>query len=226
MKNLFVLSLGGSLMVPEEIDTQFLKQFKKLIEAEIRRGKRFIIITGGGKVCRKYQTALRTVTRPSAESLDWMGIYTTRLNARLMQLMFGTLAHPNIVEDTNKKLPFREKILLAGGWIPGRSTDDDAVRMAHAYGAPTLINLSNIDFIYTKDPKKFPNARPVRGFSWPEYRRMVGDKWTPGANFPFDPVAAQFAQKHRLKVIVANGKKLANLKKILEGKKFIGTEIH
>ena len=47
-----IISLGGSLIVPEEIDIAFLEGFKEIILREVQAGKRFVIITGGGKICR------------------------------------------------------------------------------------------------------------------------------------------------------------------------------
>ena len=211
--------------MPEEIDVNFLKNFRKLIFGQIRKGHRFIIITGGGKTCRKYQKALETTSKASNKDLDWMGIYTTWTNAQLIRLAFGSLAHSKIITDPNKKTAFKEKILLAGGWMPGRSTDDDAVRLAKIYGANTIINLSNIDFVYTKDPKKFKTAKKITNISWQGFRKLVGSKWDPGANVPFDPTAASTAYKNKQRVIITNGKNLNNLKNILEGKAFQGTVI-
>ena len=118
---------------------------------------------------------------------------------------------------------FKEKILIAAGWKPGRSTDDCAVRLAKAYGASTIINLSNIDYVYTKDPRKFKDAKKIEAISWKDYRKLIGGKRTPGMNSPFDPVAARFAAKHHQRVIVAGGTDLKNLHSILSGKKFKGT---
>jgi uridylate kinase len=109
--------------------------------------------------------------------------------------------------------------------MPGRSTDDDAVRLAHIYGAKTVINLSNIDYVYTKDPRKFKDAKKIESISWEDFRKIVGNKWDPGKNAPFDPTAAKTAEKNRMKVIIANGKNLKNLKDILGNKKFRGTTI-
>lgn len=225
MSKLFIISLGGSLINPQEVNAIFLKKFKKLILTQIKRGNRFVLITGGGALCRQYQQALKTIGQPSNNELDWLGIYSTRLNARLVQLMFGKLAHPTIVEDPNKKVKFKEKILVAGGWMPGRSTDDDAVRLAKVYNASTVINLSNINYVYTKDPRKFKDAKLIKEISWKNFRKIVGDKWDPGANKPFDPTAARLAEKIKLKVIITNGKNLKNLQNILEEKKFTGTVI-
>src|SRR3989344_5772538 len=116
MNKLFVISLGGSLIVPEEIDVKFLKSLKALIETQAKKGSRFIIITGGGKTCRKYQSALTKISKADDTTLDWLGIYSTRFNAQLIRLMFGKLAHGKITEHPSKKIIFKEKILIGAGW--------------------------------------------------------------------------------------------------------------
>lgn len=225
MPKLFIISLGGSLINPGEVDTGFLKIFRKLIIGEVKKGSRFILITGGGWICRHYQQALRSVASPSNSDLDWLGIHSTRFNGQLLRLIFGKLTHPQVIEDPNKKVNFKEKILVAGGWMPGRSTDDDAVRLAKVYGSRYVVNLSNIDYVYTKDPRKFKDAQKIENISWANFRKIVGNKWDPGKNLPFDPTAAKLAQSLKLKVIIANGKNLRNLKNILQNKNFIGTVI-
>ena len=59
----------------------------------------------------------------------------------------------------------------------------------------TVINLSNVEQVYDKDPKKFPDAKPIKKLTWAGMREIVGDKWSPGMNAPFDPIAAQKAQE-------------------------------
>jgi len=224
-KKLFVISLGGSLINPGQVDAKFLKNFRRIIIAQTKKDNRFILITGGGRLCRDFQSALARIIKPTSVELDLMGIASTWLHADLVRLMFGKLANSNIIKNPNKKVPFHEKILVAGGWRPGRSTDDDAVRLAKAYGANTVINLFDQDYVYDKDPRKFKDAKKIESISWTGFRKIVGSKWDPGKNAPFDPTAARLAQKNRLKVIIANGKNLANLKNILESKKFKGTII-
>jgi len=225
MPKLFVISVGGSLINPGQVDVNFLKNFQRLIISQTQKGHRFILITGGGKPARDYLDTLKIISNPKADDLDWMGIYATRLNAQLVRLMFGKLSHPIVIKDPNKKVAFKQKILVAGGWMPGRSTDDDAVRLAKIYGADTVVNLSNINYVYTKDPRKFKDAKLIKQISWKDFRKIVGSRWDPGKNLPFDPTAAKLAELSRLKVIIANGKNLKNLKNILEDKKFQGTII-
>jgi uridylate kinase len=222
---LFVISLGGSLINPGAVDVGFLKKFRATILRQAQKGNRFILITGGGKLCRDFQHSLRQITKPSANDLDWIGISSTWLHADLVRLIFGKLSHPIIVKNPNHKVKFKEKILVAGGWMPGRSTDDDAARLAKIYGAKIVINLSNINYVYTKDPRKFKDAKIIKEISWKNFRKIVGNKWDPGKNLPFDPTAAKLAERLRLKVIIANGKNLKNLQNILVEKNFKGTII-
>lgn len=225
MSKVYVLSLGGSLLVPNGVDSKFISAFQKFILGQVKEaGSKFIIITGGGTVCRQYQKGLSEILpEVSDNTMDWMGIYVTRLNAQLMRLVFGSLAHPRIIDDPNHVVSFKEKILLAGGWKPGRSTDDDAVRLAHIYGAETIVNLSNIDYVYTKDPRKFKDAQKIEHMRWADFIATFGAKWQPGLHAPFDPVAAKFARKHKQRVIIANGADIPNLRAIVSGKKFKGT---
>ena len=225
MKNPIVISVGGSLIFPEQIDTNFLKQFKRLIIGQIKLGQRFVLVTGGGKICRDYNHALNAISRPKPADLDWLGINATWLNAKLVQLMFGKLAHKEVVNDPTKKLNFKEPILVAGGWKPGRSSDGAMVKYAQVYGAKTIINLSNVDFVYTKDPRKFKDAKKLTNITWKELLKTTGKKWDPGTNVPFDPTAAQFAKQHKLKVVIANGHNFSNIKKILNQQEFVGTSI-
>jgi len=115
--------------------------------------------------------------------------------------------------------------LLGCGSGAGHSSDFDAVMLAKIYGAKTVINLSNIDYVYTRDPRKYKNARKIESMSWSEYLKMVGSKWTPGANFPFDPISAQMAKRNKQEVIIMNGKNLKNLEKVFQDRKFKGTSI-
>ena len=73
--------------------------------------------------------------------------------------------------------------------------------------------------------KKNPSAKPIDSISWQDFRKMVGDNWTPGKNTPFDPIASKKAEELNLKVICASGKNIENIKNILDGKDFVGTKI-
>jgi uridylate kinase len=219
-KEVVVISLGGSVIVPDKIDTDFLKGFKKLIISSLKKYK-FIIITGGGKTARNYINAAANITKVSNEDKDWLGIHSTRLNAHLVRTIFRDVANPAIVKDPTKKTAF-SKVLVAAGWKPGCSTDYDAVLLAKTFKAKTVINITNIDYLYTKNPLEHKDAKIIKKTSWKGFRKIVGNKWVPGMSAPFDPIAAKLAQKSGMKLILV-GKKLDNFKNFLNGRKFKGS---
>jgi len=221
MKEILVLSVGGSLIVPDSIDINFLLEFKKII---LNQNKKFIIICGGGKTARRYQEVAKNIVPSLKDELDWLGIQATILNAYLLRTIFKEKAYKKIIRNPNEKVNFSEDILIASGWKPGFSTDYDAVLLSKNFGIKKLVNLTNVDYVYNKDPK-FKDAKPIKEISWKEFRKLLPNKWEPGLSTPFDPVAAEEAEKSGLEVIVMNGKKLKNLENYLNKKEFIGTKI-
>ena len=223
-----VISLGGSIVAPDNVDVEFVKNFVELIGGFIKAdpNRRFIFVVGGGGPARKYQNACREINPAiKDEDADWVGIMATRLNAQLVKAVMGDWCTQEVVTNPMEAQSFTGKVLVAAGWKPGFSTDFDAVLLAEKFKAEVVINLSNIEKVYTADPKKDPTAQPIDKISWSDFRKMVGDDWTPGKNVPFDPVASRHAEKIGLKVICAAGKNLDNLKKILDGEEFFGTTI-
>ena len=220
----YVISLGGSLIVPDQIDTEFLKSFRKLILKFVAKGDNFVIVCGGGKVCRRYTAALSEIIKATKEQKDWVGIYATWLNAKFIQAMFKDKAYKDVIIEVDKKLgKVNEKIIVAGGWKPGCSTDNDAVLLAQKFKINNIINLTDIDYVYDKDPKKFSDAKPLKNLTWKEYKKIIGGKWTPGLHLPFDPLASKLAEQLKYSVAILNGTKLKNLNNYLLGRKFTGT---
>ncbi|MEJ0021222.1 MAG: UMP kinase [Candidatus Doudnabacteria bacterium] len=221
----YIISLGGSLIVPDEVDVGFLRGFKAVIEAFIKKGNKFLVITGGGRIARRYIEAAKNLGELNPDDLDWLGIHSTRLNAHLLRTIFRKYAHRRIITNPNKPEAASEPMIIAAGYRPGWSTDYVAVLLARVYKADTVLNLSSIDYVYDKNPKTHKNAKPIKNISWKDFRKIVGSKWDPGLNLPFDPVASKLAEKLKLKVIVMNGKKLDNLRNFLAAKQFKGTVI-
>ncbi len=219
------MSLGGSIILPDKIDIDFLKKFVSTIKEYVKKGRRFIIITGGGKICREYNDSLEQITKVTDEDLDWMGISVTRLNAELVRISFGDLAYEKILLDPDLIPNTQKPIIIGGGWKPGNSSDLAAVHVAIKVEALKLINLSNIDFVCDKDPSIFPNAKIIKTSSWNDFRMILPDRWSPGVSSPFDPIAAKKAQSVGLELAIMNGKNIDNLRDYLDGKEFIGTVI-
>ena len=223
--NTYVLSLGGSLIVPGEVDYKFLKSFIDLIKRRTEQGDKFIIVCGGGGLNRRYNAAAQKVRPMSNEELDWLGIHATRYNAQLVRILFGKLAYEEVVTNPYERVKTRRPVIIGAGYEPGWSSDYDAVYLANTYKMKKIANLSNIDYAYDKDPREFPDAKKIKDVSWEDFRKIVGDKWEPRMSKPFDPIASREAEKLGLQVTILNGKKLKNLEKYLNGEKFAGTVI-
>jgi uridylate kinase len=220
-----IISLGGAIIVPDQIDAPFLKTFTDTIKEYVNKGYKFVIITGGGKLCRYYNEVVSDLANPSKDDLDWLGIATTRLNAELVRIAFGEHAHNTIIMDPDNIPKTDKPILVGGGWKPGNSSDLAAVYCAFEVNAKKILNLSNIDFAYNKDPKKFPDATPIKTSTWSDFRVLLPKEWEPGLSSPFDPIAAEKAESIGLEVVIMNGRNIDNLKNYLDGKEFIGTVI-
>jgi uridylate kinase len=223
-----VISVGGSLIAPDDVDVDFLRGFYQTVVSYLSKdeSRRIILVCGGGALARRYQEVYRQVApQPEADCEDWIGVASTRLNAELLRQLFAEYCPLAVVTDPTDISVFPGRIMVASGWKPGFSTDYDAVLLAEKFSAEAVINLSNVVKVYTDDPKTNPDARPIDRISWKDFKEIVGDAWIPGKNAPFDPVAARRASEIGLRVIVASGRDTENLHEILEGNDFEGTVI-
>lgn len=204
-----ILSVGGSLIVPDEIDVEFLRELKSTL------GKfsqyKFVIAPGGGKTARKYGNALAALGNTESDDADWLGIYSIRINALLLKSAFKDLENVFVIEDPKAK--------------PGQTSDSHAVEYAQEHDAKVVINLSNIDYVYDKNPNEFKDAEPLKNVAWADFLNIVGGKWEANKSWPFDPVASKVASDLGLKVVFMNGKPLGHLEDYLGGKDFVGTVI-
>jgi uridylate kinase len=225
-----VVSLGGSIVAPNEPDVDFLSRFSEMVRDVLAgdSARKLILVVGGGGPARTYQKAYKAVVETSAileDEADWVGIMATRLNAQLLRALFSDICKLDVIYDPTKVREFPGRIMVAAGWKPGFSTDNDAVLLAERFAAKTVINISNIKQVYTDDPKTNPDAKPIAEISWADFRKMVGDEWMPGKNTPFDPVASKHAQKAGITVFCVGGKDIPNIKNTFTGKQFFGTKI-
>ena len=223
-----VISLGGSIVAPDAVDAEYLRGLRLLVRDYLREdsSRKLILVVGGRGPARRYQAAYRQIAdHPDNDVQDWIGIAATRLNGELLRGIFADECRRPLVTDPTAEGGFPGRVMIAAGWKPGFSSDFDAVLLAEKFGADTVINLSNISKVFTADPKLDPSAKPIDAIDWTGFRKIVGEEWAPGKNLPFDPVATRRAQELGLKVIVAAGKDLANMRALLTGGSFVGTAI-
>jgi uridylate kinase len=225
-KRAIVLSLGGSLIVPEEVDVKFLRQFKKIILKSTNKYK-FIIVCGGGSTARKYISALKeNGIEEKLQSLS--GISATRMNARFMNYFFNINPEEGIPHTTKllKKYIKKQDVVFCGAleYKPEQTSDSTAAEIARKFNT-MFINLSNVAGLYDKNPAENKNAKFIPKISWKDFYKMAHrQKFKPGQHFILDQTASEIIMKHKITTYLL-GKNLKELENVLKNKKFKGTTI-
>ncbi len=218
---MIVISLGGSTINENgKIDIKFIKNFSKIIKKE---KEKFGIVTGGGFNARVYANAVRKLKGSEFEA-DMAGIFGTRQNAML--LISELDSYRNVITDFNeaKNAIINNKIIVMGGLIPGISTDTVSVLLAEALEAKKVINVSNVDGIYNKNPKKYKNAKKIKKMNYDELIKLAtkSDSRSAGEHFIFDLLACKIAKRSKIELHFV-GKNIDEIRKAIKGKKHNGT---
>jgi uridylate kinase len=225
-KRVIVISLGGSLIVPDRIDVDFLRKFREVIKKNTGKCK-FVIICGGGSIARKYIQALKEIG--VSEKLQSMsGISVTRMNARFMTYFFGKDANEGIPHDMKqvKGLLLKNDVIFCGSlrYAPKQTSDSTSARMAD-YFKTDFINMTNVSGLYNKNPLEHKDAKFIPEISWKEFDNMINKKkYQPGQHFVLDQTASKIIMKNKITTYIL-GKDLKQLDNLLNNKKFKGTII-
>lgn len=221
-----VLSLGGSVIVPDEVDTIFIKEFSGFA-VEASKKHRLAIVVGGGKTARKYIEPAR-MFGASELSCDLIGIDATRMNARLLIAAIGDCANkepPKNQIEAARELELK-KIVVMGGTDPGHSTDAVAALLAEYIKADLFINASNVDGIFDCDPKKNRDARMLDKISPDKLIELIKHNSSGAGRYELvDLMAVKIIQRSKIPAIFLNGRNLSNLRNAIANKKFVGTKI-
>ncbi len=221
-----VISLGGSLIFQDSIDYDYLKSLKNLL-LKYSRNFKFVIVVGGGKTARTYMGPL-IKEGLSVKEVCLTGIRITRLNARFMHKFFGKNPASKIPKSLKEVESILKKnnIIFCGSlrYKPDNTSDGTAAEIA-SYLKTDFINLTNVNGLYTKDPRKFKDAKFISKISFSEFFKMADFAYKPGQHFVLDQSAARIIKKYNIKTTILNGKNLKNLENFLNSKEFIGTVI-
>lgn len=226
MVKTIVISLGGSLIIPDNVDINFLENFKKVIEKHKKKYK-FIIVTGGGSIARKYISALKSANK-SEYFQSLVGISATRTNARLLTYLFGKDANQGIPHDMLevKNLLRKNNPVFCGAlrYAKNETSDATSAKLARFFNTE-FINLTLVPGLFTQNPLTHKDAKFIPKISWQKFEKMANKtKFKPGQHFVLDQKAAKIIKKYKIKTYII-GKNLENLDKLLSGKKFTGTVI-
>ncbi|MBM3231943.1 UMP kinase [Candidatus Pacearchaeota archaeon] len=226
MKEVIILSLGGSLIVPEKIDPIWLDKFKLLI-LKLKNKYKFVVVCGGGFVAREYITLLEKEHKSKKEQ-SIAGIAVTRMNARIMMQIFGDSANKELPMDMKqiKELLSKKDIVFCGAlrYAPNQTSDSTAAKIAN-YLKTRFINITNVPGLYSDNPIKNKNAKFIPNISWKSFeKRALGIKYKPGQHFVLDQKASIIIRKNKIKTYII-GKDIKSLENLIKNKKFKGTTI-
>ncbi len=226
-KKVIVLSLGGSLIVPDEVDVKFLREFKKVILQNTRRYK-FVVVCGGGSTARKYISALREIGA-SEKFQGLSGISATRMNARFMNYFFNINPEYGIPHSVKvlRKYTKKQDVVFCGAleYKENQTSDSTAAEIAKKLKARSFVNLSNVAGLYDKDPSRDRGARLILQISWSDFYKMANrQKFKPGQHFILDQTASRIIMKNKIKTYLL-GSKIEEFANFLKDKKFKGTVV-
>lgn len=211
------------MVCPDGIDEDYIDKFSKFLR-EISEKHRIYVVVGGGKTARRYVDTARKF-HANEFFCDVIGIYATRLNACILMasLNLDYLFPYESIEDASKS---PERIVVMGGTHPMHTTDGVAAMLAENVKADLFINLTNVDYVYNKDPKKYKDAEKYEKMTYNELIEILNKgEMSASANNILDLVAAKTIKRSKIKTLIMNGRNFENLKNAIEGRKFIGTII-
>lgn len=225
-KKVIVLSLGGSLILPNNVDTKYLKEFKKTILKNTKKNK-FIIVCGGGSIARKYISALKE-SKINEKLQGLSGISATRMNARFMNYFFNINPKQGIPHAMKvlKKYVKKQDVIFCGAleYKSNQTSDSTAAQIAKKFKT-IFINLTDVTGLYNKNPTKYKNAKFISKISWNDFNKMANkSKFRPGQHFVLDQTASKIIMKNKIITYII-GKDLKQLNNLLNNKKFKGTII-
>jgi len=241
---IIVIKIGSSLLIDnkKKIRNKWLFEFSKDIKKLLNQNKKIIIVSSGAIAmgCKKLNLSKKTLKLEKSQAVASVG------QIELMNLFNKNFFRNKInisqilltLEDTeqrrralNAKRTFENLFEL--GFVPVVNENDStatteikygdndrlASRVAQISGADVLILLSDVDGLYTKNPKLNKNAKLIKEIKNIDKNieniatKSIGEHGTGGMKTKID--AAKVCQLSGCKMAIANGISLRPIKKII-----------
>ena len=225
--------MGGSLIYNNDLTIK-VDVLNNLAEIFRQSPEICAIVIGGGKIAREFIKSARYFKADEA-LCDEFGIDVSRLNAKLLQTAIGHISFPKIITNLQeaRENALWEKILIAGGFVPGQSTTSVTFELAEALHATDIIILTDVDGIYDKDPDKYKDAKKFDSISIPDLEKIIygegGESQSAAGEYRiFDAISIQIFKRSKINVRLTNGQNFQSLKQLLIQKSYdsnIGTKI-
>ncbi len=182
------------------------------------------MVVGGGPVARDEIAKLRKIGAKEYY-LDMMGIQATRLNASMVSLALGNLMEvPKSIDEAVRQMKLYKRVIM-GGTEPGHTTDAVSLLLAEALNMDTVVNVTNVDYLYDRDPK-IEGAKKIENISYSTAIEMItSEKRGAGANFPLDILSLNIARRSNIGIKIVSFRDQENVFRAVAGKKFRGTTV-
>ena len=220
-----VFSIGGSILAPDNVDEEYLRKLSALIE-ELAKNHQVAVVVGGGRPARRAIEDARNRGSSWAEC-DHVGILKTRENARELINRLNVRCNKKIPESIYEAVAlFGRNVLVTGGTEPGHSTDAVAAIIAEWVKADIFVNASNVDAVYDKNPKEYPDAKPYKTIDIKELIKIVCEGSMEAGKYPLlDLTSARIIERSKIKTVILDGREVGNMKNAVEGQPFAGTTV-
>ena len=210
------------------LDFHTVEEFAREVKAVHALGVHLALVVGGGNIIRGTAASQEGIDRVSA---DYMGMLGTVINALALQdvlekigvntrvmtaIRMESVAEPYIRRRAIRHLEKGRLIIFAAGTgNPFFSTDTAGVLRALEIEAQVILKATNVDGIYTSDPRKDPKATLLREVSYQE--AIVKNYAVMDAN------AFGLCKANQLPIVVFNINQPGAIKRVLEGDSGVGT---
>ena len=219
-----VAAIGGSILL-QDYNAERFKEYARLLKEQSKEHEIFVVV-GGGKPAREYIGVVRDLGAGEAKCDD-IGIEVTRVNAKLLLLALGDFAYQRVPHNFQEALEYSAtgKIVVMGGTEPAHSTDAVSAILAEYVQADMLVNLTAVDGLYTKDPKKYDDAELIEEITASDMMDIISGNEVKAGTYEFiDTTAIQMIKRSNLETVIANGNDPQNLIRAIKGEK-IGTRV-
>ncbi|MBN1785617.1 MAG: UMP kinase [Candidatus Methanofastidiosa archaeon] len=215
----FVVKYGGSLLFENGApNVALIEKVCDTLRELYEKGHKIGLVVGGGFTARSYISALNPFFPESRK--DHVAVLATRLNAMLFISRLSDICCPLPPCSFEEMMGYVNsgRMVISGGMQPGQSTNAVATLLCEAMEAKELINATNVDYVYDKDPKRHDDAKPIGEMDYERLKEIIsGIGSSAGGYDMFDMVAAKNIERSRITLHFINGRDPKNICKILDG---------
>lgn len=218
-----VLKVGGSIMYDQLLNVNFdlFKRIKEWYYKNKEDYKKIVFVTGGGGLSRNMQKRIAD-NIGGIDNLHGIAMSLTQANANIFaSYLEDDFFIPSKLGDAYENfVNGDDRNVVTGGLKIGWSTDMVAAVAADVLEVKRVHKISNVDYVYNKDPKEFFDAKPIKDMTWEDFFKTFnispGQQHEPNKNTPIDVGCVQYCARKGLSFFISGGKTLDEVDTIAE----------